>query len=284
MTEDNKFELGVGPAKISASGSGVAGFGKAISDLVSPFSQGLGLLGDHVRIYRERSVANALEKAKEISEKRKVPIEPINPKNLIPWMENASLEDGEAEDLSEIWARLLLSGGKEFDVELAMFTDSLKRMSKTSFDLLKYVATQYGTELPQAVFAAVDDHHIKLKLIEALGKPPKKFKSDNSFEKWVSRQLGDQYFGYAIVAEVDYNADAANAPLYIDDIVLSQLELSLLTREGFLQHVHLEISAEHGVISATYYRLTNIGARLLVRCYPDEAAELPDLGADTTKQ
>lgn len=143
MTEINdEFSIEVGPkgGKLSLKGSSASRSSEQWADLFSPFSEIGGAIGDHIRIWRATSVACALEKAHAKAEKRGIDIRPASPKFLVHWAEKASLED--SEDLSDLWANLLLSAMGDFDSESLWCVNLLSEIGPTEARLLSDLHTK----------------------------------------------------------------------------------------------------------------------------------------------
>jgi hypothetical protein len=78
----------------------------SLVDALSPFTQGMGLIGDHIRAHRYDVAIRITKRARELAEQRALPITPPPLKFTVPFIEKASTETSDA-DLVEMWARLL---------------------------------------------------------------------------------------------------------------------------------------------------------------------------------
>lgn len=273
MSEEEKVEVGIGPAKLSASGSSVAKVGRALSDLLSPFSEGFGLVGDHIRMYRERSVRNVLERAAEIAAERNEAVEPVNPKNLIPLLENASLEAPEDNGLLDVWARLLLSGDSEFDAELAVFSDTLKRIGKREAEILKEVVIS-DNQFPDNSFDDLDRHYDDLRIQRVIDSLVP-IDDNNKFSS-KAKELFDGAppitFGRPMyIGEIGREKKPSRT--YFSSIFLqSDKSIRILEREGLASIVNQKFSAGATVFSFVYFRASSLGVSLIARCYPKETS------------
>lgn len=124
--------MGLTPVEAAAAKAGVETtkeIAKGISDVLRIPANELGLyLADKIRFLRYKSLLKILQKAEKISEQKGVKLETPSLKFLIPFAESASLEDEDADDLQEMWANLLASGG---DVEIGdklLFVNFLKNI------------------------------------------------------------------------------------------------------------------------------------------------------------
>jgi hypothetical protein len=90
--------------------------GRAVDVLVdagSPFTEGLGLIGDHIRAHRYDVAIKITKRAKELASLTKRADNPPPLKFIMPFLEKASTEL-EDDELCELWARLLVDACDEF--------------------------------------------------------------------------------------------------------------------------------------------------------------------------
>lgn len=129
MSDDDKVELGIGAegGSLAVAGDAAGRFGHQIADFLSPLTEGFGLIGDHVRIWRQEAVLRALENFHKEARERDVPLRPVPPKMLVRWIEGASLEDDE--ELSKKWARLLLHSSRNSSNEYVWAANILSNLS-----------------------------------------------------------------------------------------------------------------------------------------------------------
>lgn len=106
MTDKISVEISGSGAILSAEGSGAERLGHAVTDALSPFTEGLGAIGDQVRFYRQKRLEVAAIKLKELTSIERKTLHPVPPKQLVRWIEEASY--AETDDLSDVWAKLLL--------------------------------------------------------------------------------------------------------------------------------------------------------------------------------
>lgn len=263
---DDKFEMEVGSssARVTVSGPGSARVTNQFADLLSPFTELVGLAGDHIRIYRAESVKKRLMRAKEIAQTEGVTVERVHPKNLIPWIENASLEDQDDEILGELWSRLLLSGREKFDSEFAVFTDVLKRLGAGEAKLL---TTLFSTFVPyhpddrdfSGIRTSSNQHALNLSL-EKLGVPG----VSGSF---VATYLTEFNFGsmrllrYTIGEFEDSHFNRDLRPTVELDTAIA-----VLTREGLAELFSRERIVEGRQVHLVAIGATLLGERLARRC------------------
>lgn len=102
-------EVGSDSIALAAKGDGSERLTHAISDALSPFTQGLGYIGDVIRFYRQDTALRSIGRALELSRKLDLPLKPVAPKFLVDWVEKASLESPDEPELTNLWAGLLVS-------------------------------------------------------------------------------------------------------------------------------------------------------------------------------
>ena len=143
MSESDKISVeasGKG-GKITIEGSGSGRLSAQLGDLISPFSETLGALGDHLKVWRESSLLAALSKAREKITEQQIAIEPVAPKTLTYWVEKASLEDNDA--LAEKWANLLISSMGDFDSTSIWSANVLSELGKPEAELMEELIKRY---------------------------------------------------------------------------------------------------------------------------------------------
>lgn len=156
--DDEESKPGV---NITVSGKTTDKIVSAMLDLFSPVTHVAGMLGDHIRLYRERSVERALEKAKQIAvaEHRTPELPP--PKFLVPYLEAVSVEDEDDEALREKWARLLLNAGSKPDSLSYYAKTVLSELSSEEAAVLDNIVASEGV-LERASYAEyAADHNMR---------------------------------------------------------------------------------------------------------------------------
>lgn len=126
---------------------------------MSPFTEFLGALGDEVRrfrIHREQVALATLKRAKEIRNEEGISAKPVSQKLLAPWLEGASLEGEDDENISELWARLLAHAPEDFSSEYAAIVDILKKIGKREASALEEYAIHKDFSGSQDFIGAMD--------------------------------------------------------------------------------------------------------------------------------
>jgi hypothetical protein len=263
MVGDDKVEVSIGSGKIAIAGGNVGKISGTIVDLLSPFSEGLGWIGDALRIYREKSISKMLSKAQDIASKRDEVIHQVNPKNLVSIIEGASLEN-EDEDIIEIWARLLLSGGSEFDAELSVITEILRRIGGDEINILANLVNH-----PEDIyFPDLTDTHNKEKIKDLLE----------------GALILDDADGIALkMKEILESADLENGKIlyvgdqgpdhkftYFGDTYSTKTKsVNVLHAERLIDIKNLKVDSKSTSLSVIYCEAMPMAISMVRRCYPN---------------
>lgn len=95
--------------------------------LLGPAVEAADLLSDKIRIIRYENAIKIIDRARNISKKEKINIKNVPLNFLVPFLEQASLQ--EDDEITEIWARLLTSAATDYDPILIVIKDTLTRLS-----------------------------------------------------------------------------------------------------------------------------------------------------------
>lgn len=129
MNESTKFEINVHGFSLKFEGSGyVSRIGHYVADAVGVVGEPLGYVTDRMgnwRIHQEKAAAAAMLRAKEIADEEGRVLSKPSPKFLAPWIEGASSEDIDGENISELWARLLTQTTEEFSAKQVQLIHAL---------------------------------------------------------------------------------------------------------------------------------------------------------------
>lgn len=119
----------------------------AALDFLSPLTDGAGFLGTKLRGYRMAAALKATVRAKQICDDNNLNINPVDPKFMLQWIEGASMEDAnDGEDLSELWANLLVSAATMHNDNEIFFVDFIKKMQRRHVELLAKISDK---EMPK---------------------------------------------------------------------------------------------------------------------------------------
>lgn len=111
---------------------------RILSDLLSPFTNSIGYIGDKVNQARFVSAIKATAKAKKLLDEEGITYGDLPPKILLPWLEGVSLEHEEDEKISDYWAGLLARAVKSSDAINVSYIETLKRIGIEEAKLLEF--------------------------------------------------------------------------------------------------------------------------------------------------
>ncbi|MFG6559779.1 hypothetical protein [Sulfitobacter sp. 1A15299] len=101
------------------------------ADTIGIIGEPLGIVKDKLAAFRMNQAeasAIAMQRAKEIKTERGELPEPVSQKYLASWIEGSSNEDATAENILELWARLLANSTTEFDAKFLAYNDALRKI------------------------------------------------------------------------------------------------------------------------------------------------------------
>lgn len=139
--EGSELEISISKESFSTKlkSNAVDRLANGIADLLSPFTESAGLLGDSVRMYRQNNAIKGLAKATQLARHNEVELKPVEPKFLVQWLEGASLEDDGKEDLSDLWAGLLVAESALSRPSHYFFRRALLELSGRHIDCLLHL-------------------------------------------------------------------------------------------------------------------------------------------------
>jgi hypothetical protein len=150
-------------------------------DLISPLTQWAGLKGDALqhkrdilRLHQEVTLTKMAILARQRLPKDLTTLSPIPYKFIVPFLEQASLEEPDSV-LVDLWANLLVSASEEFDSCYIHFVSIIARLSASQGEILKeMVRTTSLNEFEERshriepVFGASDDEYLQMGLEEEM--------------------------------------------------------------------------------------------------------------------
>lgn len=145
MDSDSEDKLSVKVSKsgveVTAAGEASKSLSKSLVEILSPFTNSLGFIGDRLAMARRASVIRAAKKATERLADEGITKGCIPPKLLLPWLEGVSLEVDDDETLQDMWAGLLVRSVKSSDAANISYCDVLKKIGTDEAKLLHWWAT-----------------------------------------------------------------------------------------------------------------------------------------------
>lgn len=126
----------------------VAAGTNALLDIISPFTHGMGAIGDCLKYYREDLLVRHLTRARDTAERHGIEISPPKPKFLVEYVEQVSLEDTESPDLQQMWANLLLRSSDIEPENGLIYIDILKKLTGEQAVVLQELHDKQWTLYP----------------------------------------------------------------------------------------------------------------------------------------
>lgn len=126
----------------------------ALDDLFGPSFRELGeYLADKVRLHRLKSLRKILERAREFGPAGAEFLAPPSLKFLLTYTEKASLE--ESEELSDLWARLLLAATEDEQVQHLYFADTISKIGPAEAKIIEQIAIE--PKIPRGSLTQIAD-------------------------------------------------------------------------------------------------------------------------------
>jgi hypothetical protein len=253
-------------------------------DLISPLTEWAGLRGDKLRhkrevlrLQREDTLAEIAHRARRRLPRDLTTISPVPLKFIVPFLEQASLEDPESV-LVDLWANLLVSASKEFGTHHIHFVSIISRISPSQGQILKEII---GTESLDALN----------KTIETLAfRSSNPFSFENVFRSYLSgfmlnrqytQDMGDKLFAQAVVEFCDWAGLEMVRATYRNnrnkyrsvEFAYSQykdgkeVDYSILEAIGLVTRVKIDyFDAQEWSLELVYYRVTYLGFEFAKAC------------------
>lgn len=108
----------------------------ALTDLLSPLTEGLGLVGDSIRAHRENQAIKRTLAARQLIDQSGLQISGAPLKFIASWAEAVSIED-ENSELNDMWERLLANSSVGYEHRFLSYVEILKSMSGDEARFLK---------------------------------------------------------------------------------------------------------------------------------------------------
>jgi hypothetical protein len=259
-SEANKVSVNVGQDGANLNIEGVAPVNTLV-DLLSPFSHGMGWIGDRFSDLRRKSAIRAARKAKELLAAEGIVRGDIPPKILLPWLEGASLET-EEDSLTDMWAGLLARAVKSSDAVNISYIETLKRLGKKEAQLLHFFATDTSAPMSIKFFGGLTDGYSTIEnplLQDAINK------LDNCETQGELRERLNRFFlqmmGQIIVYSVDNGSMQTTEYFDTNEHTIANLEILGLIKV----RTQTYRSKEH-VFSFTWFQITKFAFDLFWAC------------------
>jgi hypothetical protein len=215
---------------------------------LSPFTQWAGLIGDKLahkrqllRIQQEEALNAILSHAAPGLESLKGPLKLIPLKFIVPFLENASLEEPES-DLVKLWANLLVSSAEDYHADNIYYVRVISQMSSAQARLFQSVIGPGGAS---SVLRSMEPNYYlgRYFLNESISDAFEKFRGQVRTLKQVWNMLSSKLNIQGIVIEhidlghverADYTSGLPHYSIYQDK---RQNDYAILRGLGLLDYV-----------------------------------------------
>ena len=246
-------------------------------DLISPLTEWAGLKGDELRfkrtqlrLQREDVLAEIVERAKNRIGRIVGATKPIPNKFLVPFLEQASLEDPDS-SLVDMWANLLASAAKNFSSHHTHFVSIISQLSPKQGEILRSLI---GTESAHDCELAMDNirgYYQSHSIRRAIERAVLKLRERNDDEFC---ELIVAYFNHPNIEIVhasaenmqthDYFDISMDYSVYDDD---DEVDYTILEAVGLIRRVETDFfDVGEWSLSVIYYHLTDLGFHFSVAC------------------
>ncbi|MBV2186093.1 MAG: hypothetical protein KUL88_16330 [Rhizobium sp.] len=118
----------------------------ALTDIIRPFTEKLGLRADRVRLQREDVLIEIARKARARLEIEGAEIRPVPLRVMVPLLERASLADPGDTALIDAWASLLQSASQHENANYGLFIDVLSKLDPAHLRFLEHLMSESRTK------------------------------------------------------------------------------------------------------------------------------------------
>lgn len=216
--------------------------------ILSPFTHWAGLLGDKLaykrellRIQQEEALTAVLRHAAPKLALIKAPIKPIPVKFLVPFLENASLEDPDSE-LVKMWANLLVSSAENYNEDNVYYVRLISQISSVQARLFEAII---GVRGPESVLLSMEEnfflgqHFLAERITDSFNTAKKPPATSTQAWKFMERILNMQgvvvvHIDLAHLVKDDYTAGCPSYSIYHDR---QQNDYAILRGLGLVEYV-----------------------------------------------
>jgi hypothetical protein len=223
--------------------------GRALTDFLGPAAQEGGqVIADQVRFLRWRVGVRIVERAQRIAEEKRLSSGRIPLKFLVPFLEQASLQEEEG-DLSEMWSHLLAKARDSYSDRHVTFLGILNALSPAEAEVLKHM---WRTADAQKLFSAWTVHTPMDHLERYMASSPLRGGALLRFDHEVTAH--------------DFEVDSAVVYFFHEDNVPNMNELSFRGASEISDLIHLQalglVSVLWNAVSTPKHRHFVVVARL----------------------
>lgn len=218
--------------------------------MLSPFTGWAGLIGDKLahkrdmlRIQQEEALTAILARAAPRLVSIRTPVKPIPLKLLVPFLENASLEDPRDGNLIEMWANLLVSSAENYSADNVYYVRLMSQISSVQARLFESIIGPRG---PHSVLVSMEQNYflgsqfIQERIAEGLVKSKRPLSTLTQVWRCLVKTLNMQgvvieHIDVGHVNEQDnYTSGSPKYSVYADE---NQNDFAILRGLGLLEYI-----------------------------------------------
>lgn len=270
----------------------------ALTDVFRPFSESRGLKGDQIRLQREDILLEIAKKARQRIALEEISVHTLPNKFLVPFMEKASLEDGDA-ILMDRWADLLATCAEEPDKAHPKYVQILSEMTSAEALFLKKLIfhriddestpqiKEFGAKSIRQRVIDAPYHYEKRAIEPILTNLCTELRDELSGEEFIDVLYSemDGYFacpGVALIDIIVYNTENNDMWSFVDiERSLSlctdgseENTLDILDSLSLIRRCEIVIQIAECRISVFYISTTTLAIDFLISCDRDLLAKI----------
>jgi hypothetical protein len=261
-----KVEVSASSFALEAKGDAASRATHALLDLVSPFTNAMGWVGEQLSYARKLAAIRAASQAAKKLREEGISEAKIPPKVFLPWLEGASLETDEVENLSEAWAGLFVRAAKSSDAVTLSYIETLKKLGKPEAELLQFFATDtspfysegfYGEKL---IHIFSESNPLRHNLIGRLEKVLRKKPTVGSMKDLM------EHFGLQGMCQVIFFSAGDARMVATKFFEENEHVIANLQHLGLISVNSAQFSTEFGVVEVIYFEITKYAFDLVWAC------------------
>lgn len=238
----------------------------ALVDAVSPFTEGMGLVGDHIRVHRYNVVTNIALRAREMAKENGIDISSPPLKFMVPFLEKASTEEEDSE-ICELWSRLLLDACDEFQGVHLTYIQILSEISGAearyidelgknySIDYSPYSASIMSKNFLAGMIVFLDGDRHNPRVID-------KFEAEDVIKKALSYRSEEMCMPTMVSVQFGKGGNYQGFVVQADRSTIAYL----LARQNLVSIEHVEESTSFGRLKLEVACLTPLGMDFVTSC------------------
>ena len=248
--------------EIVASGGNIGNYHSQLQDLISPLAEGMGYIGDQIKLRRVQTAFKVLSRMHEIAAENGYILKPVKSKFLIELLEKSSVEDPNDKEMMEIWAKLLASASVNSNNAQVSYVDLLRVLRKEDAEILQHLALDTSPD------ASLDFYHLHTwtDFCEATSKRLNSILAENSGKSF--GDILDLIEGLALQFnnKLLYIRTEGTRVLPTEYYKENKKSISILEREGAIKVEFGSIKLGNLVLEACWLRITKFGFDFVVAC------------------